>query len=95
MVATGSMLIHDGVAQLGPGTTLEARPRSRLQHAAAAPPPARRRTRRAATRSSPSSGNCDPDRISVAGRNLLRAGFEEAYKSNNWQRPALHPARVS
>ncbi len=42
IVATGSMLIDDGVAQLGPGHHARARPRARLQHGAAAPAPARR-----------------------------------------------------
>jgi len=92
-VATGAMLIHDGVAQLGPGTTLEhargrgcntALLRRRLLDAAAA--------------------GCDTvfvelfdaDWETLAGprRILQRAGFELAYESQIWERPALHPAGV-
>jgi hypothetical protein len=39
-------------------------------------------------------GEYDHDRILGTYRNLRRAGFEEAYESRNWQRPALHPARI-
>lgn len=92
-VATGAMLIEDGVAQLGPGTTLEhargrgcnmALFRRRLVDAAAA--------------------GCDTVVVELsphetqffeqAERNLFRAGFEVAYESRVWQRPALHPAGV-
>ncbi len=94
VVATGSMLIQDGVAQLGPGTTLE-HGRGRGCNTQLL----RRRLLDAYEAGCDTVfvelGEVDPDRISVAHRNLCRAGFEEAYKSHNWQRPALHPARVS
>lgn len=92
-VASGAMLIHDGIAQLGPGTTLEhargrgcntALLRRRLLDAAAA--------------------GChtvfielfdtDWETLVQPQRILHRAGFELAYESQIWQRPALHPAGV-
>jgi GNAT superfamily N-acetyltransferase len=93
VVATGSMLIHEGVAQLGPGTTLEhCRGRgcnTALLH---------RRLRDAAAAGCHTVfvelGEREPERLSAAHRNLRRAGFEIAYRSRNWQRPSLHPARV-
>ena len=39
-------------------------------------------------------GETEPERMAAVYRNLQRAGFEEAYRSHNWQRPALHPAQV-
>ena len=39
-------------------------------------------------------GECDLASWSSVCRNLRRAGFEEAYEGRNWQRPALHPAKV-
>lgn len=93
IVATGSMLIQDRVAQLGPGATLEqgrgrgcstALLRRRLLDAAEA----------GCTTVFVELGECDPDRLALAYRNLHRAGFREAYRSRNWQRPALCPARV-
>ena len=93
VVATGSMLIQDGVAQLGPGTTLE-RGRGRGCNTQLM----RRRLQDAYEAGCHTVfvelGERDPGSISAAHRNLRRAGFEEAYKSNNWQRPALRPARV-
>lgn len=94
VVATGAMLIQDGIAQLGPGTTLEhGRGRGcNLQLL-------RRRLLDAHESGCHTVfvelGERDPKWISAALRNLCRAGFEEGYKSQNWQRPALHPARVS
>ncbi len=93
IVATGSMLIHDGVAQLGPGTTLEhCRGRgcnTALLH---------RRLLDASEAGCHTVfvelGEYDYERLSAAYRNLHRAGFREAYQSRNWQRPALQPARV-
>lgn len=93
VVATGSMLIQGGVAQFGPGTTLELA-RGRGCNTALL----RRRLIDAAEAGCHTVfvelGEDDPDRLSAAYRNLRRAGFEEAYQSHNWQRPALHPARV-
>ncbi|MEX2105442.1 MAG: hypothetical protein WD810_00940 [Solirubrobacterales bacterium] len=93
-VATGAMLIQDGVAQLGPGTTLN-HARGRGCNTALL----RRRILDAA------EAGChtvfvelcefEPNRPSGLRRNLRRAGFEAAYESLIWQRPALHPARVS
>jgi hypothetical protein len=93
VVATGSMLIQGGVAQFGPGTTLE-RARGRGCNTALL----RRRLIDAAEAGCHTIfvelGEHDPDCLAGAYRNLRRAGFEEAYRSRNWQRPALHPARV-
>jgi len=93
IVATGSMLIDDGVAQLGPGTTLE-HGRGRGCNTELL----RRRLLDAVEADCHTVfvelGERDPEALSAAYRNLHRAGFEEAYKSRNWQRPALHPAEV-
>lgn len=91
VVATASMLICDGVAQLGPGATLPdgrrrgcnmALLRRRLVDAAAA----------GCHTVFVELGEYDAERTSGALRNFLRAGFREAYGSRTWQRPALHPA---
>ncbi len=91
IVATASMLIVDGVAQLGPGMTLhEARGcgcntallRRRLADAAKA----------GCHTVFVELGESDPESLSSMYRRLCRAGFEEAYQSRNWQRPTLHPA---
>jgi hypothetical protein len=92
-VATGSMLIHDRVAQFGPGTTLP-EGRGRGCHMALL----RRRLLDA------HEAGChtvfveldegDPALRAITCRNLRRAGFEEAYEGRNWQRPALHPVGV-
>lgn len=91
IVATGAMLIHEGVAQLGPGATLE-----RGQGRGCNTELLRRRLLDAVEAGCHTVfvelGERDPHFISAAYRNLRRAGFEEAYKSHNWQRPALHPA---
>ncbi|HEU4392180.1 MAG TPA: hypothetical protein VFR04_00955 [Solirubrobacterales bacterium] len=93
VVATGSMLIQDGVAQLGPGTTLE-HARGRGCNTALL----RRRLIDAAEAGCHTVfvelGEFDDHQIAGTYRNLRRAGFEEAYASHNWQRPALHPARI-
>ncbi|HKA66462.1 MAG TPA: hypothetical protein VKG03_01005 [Solirubrobacterales bacterium] len=90
IVSTGSMLIHDGVAQFGLDGTVElargegcnqALLRQRLLDAAEA----------GCHIVFVELGECEPHRLSAARRNLRRAGFEEAYESRNWQRPALHP----
>jgi hypothetical protein len=91
VVATGSMMIRDGVAQLGPGTTLEhgrghgcntALLHRRLLDANEA----------GCHTVFVELGEREPVWISAVYRNLHRAGFREAYQSHNWQRPALHPA---
>jgi hypothetical protein len=93
IVATGSMLIDQGVAQLGPeGTLAHGRGhgcntellRRRLLDAVEA----------GCHTVVVELGERDPERLADAYRNLRRAGFEEAYRSRNWQRPALHPAEV-
>lgn len=92
-VATGSMLITDGVAQIGAGQTLEhARGlgcNSALLH---------RRlldAHRAGCHTMfVEVGECDLGSWAAICRNLRRAGFEEAYEGRNWQRPALHPAEL-
>jgi hypothetical protein len=93
IVATGSMLIDNGVAQFGPGTTLE-HGRGRGCNTELL----RRRLLDAVEAGCHTVfvelGEREPERLSGAYRNLRRAGFEEAYRSQNWQRPALHPAEV-
>jgi hypothetical protein len=93
IVAAGSMLIVDGVAQLGPGTTLE-HGRGRGCHLALL----RRRLLDAAAAGCSTVfvelGECEAEPLAATCHNLRRAGFEEAYESRNWQRPALHPARA-
>ncbi|HEX5928905.1 MAG TPA: hypothetical protein VFY48_05895 [Solirubrobacterales bacterium] len=93
VVATASMMIDDGVAQLGPGMTLaEARGlgcntallRRRLVDAAEA----------GCHTVFVEVGEVDPESLTGIYRRLCRAGFEEAYQSRNWQRPVLHPARI-
>ena len=91
VAATASMMIHEGVAQFGPGSTLEyARGRGcntallqrRLLDAIAA----------GAETIFAEVWDCQPERFNAVGRNLVRAGFEQAYAVRNWQRPALRPA---
>jgi hypothetical protein len=93
IVATGSMMICDGVAQLAPGTTRE-HARGRGCDTALL----RRRLLDAAEAGCHTVlaelGECDLEYLQTACRNLYRAGFEGAYESHNWQRPALQPARV-
>jgi len=93
VVATGSMLIVDGVAQLGPGATLEhargqgcnkALLRRRLVDAAEA----------GCHTVFVELGELSSTGSSAARHNLLWAGFEETYESHTWQRPALHPAEA-
>lgn len=91
IVSTASMLIHEGVAQLGPGNTLE-HARGRGCNTAIL----RRRLTDAVEAGCHTVfaevWDCEPGRFSTAGRNLERAGFEPAYVARNWQRPALRPA---
>lgn len=93
IVATGAMMIDDGVAQFGPGTTLE-HGRGRGCNTELV----RRRLLDAVEAGCHTVfvelGERDSENISGAYRNLRRAGFEEAYRSRNWQRPALHPAEL-
>jgi len=93
VVATGSMLICDGVAQLGPETTLSCS-RGRGCNTALL----RRRLLDAAEAGCHTVfvelGECDSHELETTCRNLVRAGFEGAYRSNNWQRPALRPVSV-
>jgi hypothetical protein len=93
VVATGSMMICGGVAQLGLGTTLE-HARGRGCYTALL----RRRLVEASAAGCHTVfvelGECDDDLLATACRRLRRAGFRTAYQSRNWQRPALHPARV-
>lgn len=83
--ACGAMLIDGEVAQLGFGATLEpARGRGaqlallgrRLEDAAGA----------GARLLFVETGERDPDRPAASYRNILRAGFEEAYVRPNWSR---------
>lgn len=84
--ACGAMLLEEGVAEFGVAATLEgARGRgcqTALLH---------RRIRDAAEAGCHTlfveTGERVPDRPSASYRNILRAGFEEAYLRPNWQRP--------
>jgi hypothetical protein len=91
IAATASMMIHEGVAQIGPGSTLAyarghgcntALLQRRLVDAIAA----------GCHTIFAEVWDCQPERFSAVGRNLVRAGFEQAYAVRNWQRPALRPA---
>jgi GNAT superfamily N-acetyltransferase len=93
-VATGSMLIVDGVAQLGAGTTL-AHARGRGCNAALLHRRLLDAHRAGCHTVFVEVGECDLASWSAVCRNLKRAGFEEAYEGRNWQRPALHPAEMS
>lgn len=92
-VATGSMLIVDGVAQLGAGTTLGPA-RGRGCNAALLHRRLLDAHRAGCHTVFVEVGECDLASWSSVCRNLRRAGFEEAYEGRNWQRPALHPAKV-
>jgi hypothetical protein len=91
VVATASMMVEDGVAQLGPGTTAD-HARGRGLHQALL----RRRLIDA------HALGChtvfvelplnNSETTPIACRNLYRAGFVAAYESHSWRRPALHPA---
>jgi hypothetical protein len=94
IVATASMMIEDGVAQLGPGATLE-HPRGRDCNRALL----RRRLLDAAEAGCHTIfvelGGCELERYASVYDHLLDAGFAEAYGSQVWRRPALRPAAVS
>lgn len=92
-VSTASMLIVDGVAQLGAGTTL-AHARGLGCNAALLHRRLLDAHRAGCHTVFVEVGECDLASWSAVCRNLRRAGFEEAYEGRNWQRPALHPAQV-
>jgi hypothetical protein len=85
-VATGAMLIEDGITQLGPGTTVE-RARGRGCNMALL----RRRLLDAGTAGCHTAFvellRSDLVEFRRAERNLLKAGFELAYESPVWRRP--------
>ena len=83
--ACAAMLIDGGIAEFGIARHPRAGPRPRLPAGPAAPPHPRRRRRPAATRSSSRPASASPDRPSASYRNILRAGFEEAYLRPNWR----------
>jgi hypothetical protein len=93
IVATGSILICDGIAQLGLDATLE-HGRGQGCHTALL----RRRLQDAYEADCHTVfaelGESAPEGLAAAYRNLRQAGFEQAYGSRNWQRPALHLASV-
>lgn len=91
IVSTASMLVHEGVAQLGPGNTL---PRARGRGCAT-------ELMRQRLEDAHLAGchtvfaeiwDSEPGRPSPAARIFERAGFEPAYAVSDWRRPALHPA---
>ena len=81
----GAMVIEDGVAELGVGATLEAARGRGCQTALL-----RRRIVDAIEAGCHTllveTGERVPDRPSASYRNILKAGFEEAYLRPNWQR---------
>jgi hypothetical protein len=91
IVATGSMLLDGGVALLGLDATLESARGHGCQQALL-----RRRLLDATAAQCHTIffelSECDPRSAAIARRNLLFAGFHEAYRSRNWQRPALRSA---
>lgn len=93
-VATGAMLIDEGIAQLGLDVTLRRGRRHGCNKALL-----RRRLLDAAEAGCHTVfaelGECAPDHLAAAAHNLAEAGFVETYRSRNWQRPALRPASVS
>lgn len=82
----GAMVIEDGVAELGIGATLEEARGRGCQTALL-----RRRIEDAAAAGCHTllveTGERVPDRPSASYRNILKAGFEEAYLRPNWKRP--------
>ena len=81
----GTMVIENGVAELGVGATLEAARGRGCQTALL-----HRRILDAAAAGCHTllveTGERVPDRPSTSYRNILKAGFEEAYLRPNWQR---------
>ena len=86
-VATGAMRLHDGMAELAFGATLESARGRGCQGAIL-----RRRVADAMAAGCETifveTGERQEGRPSISYRNILRAGFEEAYLRPNWQRPA-------
>lgn len=84
--ACGAMSIRGGVAELGIGATLEAGRRRGCQLALL-----HRRILDAAEAGCDTllveTGERAPDRAAGSYRNILRAGFQEAYLRANWRRP--------
>ena len=91
IVSTASMLIHEGVAQLGPGNTLP-HARGRGCNTALLHQRLLDATRAGCHATFAEVWDHEPDQPSPAERIFLRAGFERGYAARNWQRPALHPA---
>jgi GNAT superfamily N-acetyltransferase len=88
LVACGSMLVRDGIAELGVDATMEhARGRGCNQALL------RRRLLDARAAGCHTTfvelGDCEPGSAGIVRRSLLRAGFEEAYTSQYWQRPGF------
>jgi GNAT superfamily N-acetyltransferase len=81
----GAMVIEDGVAEFGIGATLEPARGRGCQTALL-----RRRIGDAATAGCHTllveTGERRPDRPAASYRNILKAGFDEAYLRPNWQR---------
>lgn len=92
-VATASMLISEGVAQLGAGQTLE-HARGLGCNAALLHQRLFDAHRAGCHTVFVEVGECDLGSWSAVTGNLRKAGFEEAYEGRNWQRPALHPAEL-
>jgi len=86
--ACGAMLIDDGIAELGIGATLEAARGRGCQTALL-----HRRIADAGETGCHTlfveTGERVPDRPAASYRNILRAGFEEAYLRPNWQPAAV------
>ncbi|HEX2392178.1 MAG TPA: hypothetical protein VHI77_04595 [Solirubrobacterales bacterium] len=92
-VATGAMLVEAGIAQLGPGTTLR-RARGKGCNTALL----RRRVLDAGAAACHTVFvelyRADAEEFARSERILLREGFELAYESPIWRRPAPQPAEV-
>lgn len=90
----GAMVIDDGIAELGIGATLEQARGRGCQTALL-----RRRIADAAEAGCRTllveTGERIPGRPEASYRNILKAGFEEAYPRPNWQRRPVRPDRGS
>lgn len=84
--STACLHVHDGIGELGLAATLEGRRGRGCQSALLA-----RRLQDAARAGCRftfvETGERTDDRPSASYRNILRAGFQEAYLRPNWQRP--------